>query len=272
MRSGTHPPARRCWPIAAASVLAACCWTRPAYAGAWTLPAGDTQIISGAIYSTATATFDHSGGAVPAFYRKILLQSYAEHGVTDKLTLILSPEYAIATEAGPGRPLVHASDFAIEGGLRYLLTDCFGILSAQASYKSAGAFDMSVSANNDSGSEVELRLLYGANFKIFGRNAYVDAEVAQRWIGGARPNETPIDLTVGVHFSEKFTVMAQSFNIIAGGNGKPPYRYYRSHKLELAFVQRLWKGVYFESGAYISPIGQNSLVERGTDASIWVYF
>jgi hypothetical protein len=156
--------------------------------------------------------------------------------------------------------------------LRYRLLDTFGILSAQTTYKSAGAFDMSVSANHDSGSEIELRLLYGLNFRLFGRDAYFDAEIAQRWITGTRPDETPIDLTIGLHWSDKLTIMAQSFNIIAAGNGDPPYGYYRSHKLELAMVQRLWKGVYLESGAYFSPTGQNSLVERGTDAWIWVYF
>ena len=243
-----------------------------AMAGAWTLPEGDTQIISGVIYSTAAESFDDTGGTVPTYYRKILLQSYAEHGLTDDITLIVAPEYAIATEGAPGRPTVHASDFALKGGLRYLLEDMFGVLSVQASYKTAGAFDMSVSANNDSGSETELRLLYGLNFKLFGRDAYADAEVAQRWISGARPDEVPIDLTVGLHWSDSLTIMAQSFNIIASGNGKPPYRYYRSHKLELATLQRLWKGVYLESGAYISPTGQNSLVERGVDAAIWVEF
>ena len=70
-------------------ILLAAGWIAPATGGAWTLPAGDTQIISGAIYSTATASFDDSGGTVPTLYRKILLQSYAEHGLTDDLTLVL---------------------------------------------------------------------------------------------------------------------------------------------------------------------------------------
>lgn len=243
-----------------------------ALAGAWTLPAGDTQIISGVILSDATESFDDSGGTIPIYYRKILLQSYGEHGLTDDVTLVLSPQYAIATEQGPGQPLIHADDFALQGGLRYRLTDLFGVLSVQGTYKTAGAFDMSVSANNDSGSEIELRLLYGLNFRLFGRDAYFDAEMAQRWIGGARPDETPVDLTLGLHWSDKLTFMAQSFNIVAAGNGKFPYRYYRSHKLELSVLQRLWKGVYLESGAYFSPTGQNALVEHGADASIWVYF
>ncbi|MBV8801112.1 MAG: hypothetical protein JOY77_08790 [Alphaproteobacteria bacterium] len=262
---------KRLAPVVLVALSIRCLCTR-ADAGAWTLPAGDTQIISGVIYSTAVESFDDKGGAVPTLYRKILLQSYGEHGLTDDLTLIFAPEYAIATEGGAGRPTINADDFALKGGLRYLLTDRFGIVSAQASYKTAGAFDMSVSAHNDSGSEVEFRLLYGRNFKLFGRDAYLDAEVGQRWIAGARPDETPVDLTLGVHWSEKLTFTAQSFNIIAAGNSRTPYGYYRSHKVELATVQRLWNDVYFETGAYFSPIGQNSLVERGVDASIWIHF
>jgi hypothetical protein len=258
------------WRTAVAFLTTVCC--HAAWAGAWTLPAGNTQVISGVIYSSAVESFDDKGHAVPAIYSKLLFQSYGEHGLTDDLTLILEPEYAIATEGGPGRPTIHADDFAVKGGLRYLLTDSIGMASVQASYKTAGAFDMSVSANNDSGSEIELRLLYGVNFKLFGRDAYFDAEAAQRWISGARPDETPIDLTLGLHWSDKLTFMAQSFNIVAAGDGRPPYGYYRSHKVEFAVLQRLWNHVYLESGAYVSPLGQNSLVERGVDASLWVEF
>src|SRR6185295_5911204 len=136
-------------------------WSGRANAGAWTLPACDTQIISGVTYSTAIESFDDNGGAVPTLYRKLLFQSYGEHGLRDDITLIFEPEYAIATVGGPGRTTIHADDFAVKAGSRYLLTDRVGILSTQASYKTAGAFDMSVSANNDSGSEIEVRLLYG---------------------------------------------------------------------------------------------------------------
>jgi len=40
----------------------------------------------------------------------------------------------------------------------------------------------------------------------------------------------------------------------------------------MAVLQRLWKGIYLESVPYFSPFGQNALVERGVNASIWVYF
>ena len=171
---------------AAVALCIACGWDHMAFAGAWTLPAGDTQIISGAILSSAAESFDDAGGTVPTYYRKLLLQSYAEHGLTDDLTLILAPEYAIATEGGPNRPTIHADDFAFKGGARYLLTDTFGILSVQASYKTAGAFDMSVSANRDSGSETELRLL--------GRERLGQLPISA-WLSGRRPSGVDDDAT-----------------------------------------------------------------------------
>jgi hypothetical protein len=256
---------------AVAGLLIAGSFETHANAGAWTLPAGETQIITGVTYSTANAKFE-SSGAVPVLFHKILAQAYAEHGLTDRLTLVLVPEYATATEADPGRPVVHATNFSVEGGLRYRITDAIGILSVQASYQTSGGFDTPIAVVRKSGSEVEARLLYGLNFGVFRRTAYIDAEVAQRWITGARPDETAADFTLGLHWSEKFTVMAQSCNIISAGKGDPPYIYFRSHKLQLAFVQRLWKGVSVETGAYFSPAGENALAERGAIAALWVHF
>jgi protein XagA len=253
------------------TLLMMCSFADRANAGAWTLPAGETQIITGVTFSTATAKFD-SSGAVPAQFRKILAQSYGEHGLTDRLTLVLVPEYATATELDPDQPVVHASEFAVRGGLRYRITDSIGVLSAEASYKTSGGFDTPLPVVRHSGSEVELRLLYGVNFRLFHRGAYVDAEVGQRWISGARPDETAADVTFGLHWSEKFTIMAQSFNVVSAGHGEPPYTYFRSHKLQLAFVQRLWKGVSLETGAFVSPMGENALVERGAITALWVHF
>lgn len=245
---------------------------RAAQAGAWTLPAGQTQIITSVTASNANATYDNSGTAVPSAFQKLLGEVYAEHGVTDRITLILAPEFALAKVLSPTGKLERASGFAIKGGARYRITNSFGVLSVEASYKNAGAFDMSVSHNNDSGREIELRLLYGTNFRLFHRNGYFDIEAGERWIAGARPNETPIDLTLGFKFSPRYQLLAQSFNIIAGGDAKPPYTYYRSHKLELSVLERLWGRVYLQTGGYYAPAGQNALVERGAISSVWVYF
>lgn len=102
--------------------------------------------------------------------------------------------------------------------------------------------------------------------------AFVDLEAGERWIVGSRPNETPIDLTIGVHVTPQLMLLAQNFNIIAGGDAKPPYSYYRSHKGELSAVQHVWRGFSLQVGGFLSPAGQNALQEEGVSVAVWDTF
>ncbi|MGH6870866.1 MAG: hypothetical protein ACREHE_05100 [Rhizomicrobium sp.] len=244
-----------------------------ARAGAWTEAQGHGQVIVGSTYSGAGTSFNSSGAAKsPAVFQKLWSAVWAEYGWNDRVTLIFSPEYAWARTRDPYGVESRARDFAFGGGVRYRLADSFGTLSVQAMVKSAGAFDMSVSVDGQSGEQAELRLLYGANFTVFGKDGYADIEAGERWVAGARPNETPIDITVGLHLYRDDTLLLQSFNTIAGGDARPPYTYYRSHKLEVSWVSVLGHGVSVQSGSYFCPAGQNSLDEVGAQISVWISF
>ncbi len=85
----------------------------------------------------------------------------------------------------------------------------------------------------------------------------------RRWIAHPRPNETPIDLTAGLWLTKGTMLMAQSFNIVSAGDARPPYAFYRSHKIELSIVERLSRHWLLQSGVFFSPAGQNALVEKG---------
>jgi hypothetical protein len=245
----------------------------PAEAGAWTQTEGTTQIILGATYSGANSNFDSSGEPdKPVSFSKLWSSIWAECGGNDDLTLIGSLEFASAQIANGTSPAMRASDFAYGAGARYRLFDSFGVLSLQATVKSAGAFDMSVAVNDKSGEQGELRLLYGTNFTLFDRQGFFDAEVAERWIAGARPNETPVDLTLGMHVTHSGSVLLQNFNVISGGDARAPYTYYRSHKLELSWVNELGHGISVQVGAFFSPAGQNALDEDGATLSFWATF
>ncbi|HEY1631199.1 MAG TPA: hypothetical protein VGF56_07775 [Rhizomicrobium sp.] len=251
-------------------LLAALLFASPAFAGAWTQDSDHLQLILGATYSGAGTSFGPASQSNrPARFQKLWTSVWAEYGLNDRITLILAPEWARAKTLDPNGQIVHASDFAWGGGVRWRVTNTIGTLSLQAMAKSAGAFDMSVSVGGKSGEEAELRLLYGANFKFLGANGFADFEVGERWIGGRRPNETPIDLTLGFHAWHDL-VLLQSFNTIAGGDARPPYTYYRSHKLELSWVSSLGRGISVQSGVYFCPAGQNALDEVGTQLSVWV--
>jgi len=248
-------------------------WPCAAHAGAWTEPEDGIQVIVGATFSRATSGFDHRGSdRLPIRYEKVLTQLHAEYGWNDWLTLILAPEYAHARLIAPARKPIYADDMAIEGGVRVRLLKDVGIVSAQLTAKTAGAFDMTVSVDGAPGRQLELRFLYGTNFTLFHLPGFLDAEIAQRWIAGPRADEVPIDLTLGLRIARKTRILFQSFNVIAQGNASPPYSYYRSHKLAFSLVTDLRRGLCLQSSTYYSPAGQNALAEEGVSLSLWLQF
>jgi hypothetical protein len=259
--------------VSKAGALLFLLYVQGAHAGAWTQAEDATQTFSTFTYSRASHSYDgHSNATVPIRYTKLLTQTYIEYGVRDWLTLTVDPEYAKAQSGPPGGPIEVANAFAIGAGARVRLLDDHGVFSVEGSYKSAGAFDTSVSVNQESARQFEIRALYGTNFDLLGKTAFADVELGQRFIAGARPGETPVDLSVGLHITRHTMVLAQSFNVIAGGDSRPPYGYYRSHKLQLSVVQHLWRHLSIQVGGFVSPLGQNALKEQGLSVALWDSF
>jgi hypothetical protein len=252
------------------ALLAVAASVAGAQAGAWTLGKGHWQVFTSSTQSQASVFFDDSGRkAIPTVFKKQLFQNTFEYGLTDALTLFATPAYVTAKVETPTVPLTTANNSSFEVGARWALLARHGRLSLQTSYKTAGGFDLSVSAGRASGRQFELRLLYGGNFKLFHRDGFFDVQVAQRWIDQPRPNETPVDLTVGLWVTKDTMIMAQSFNIISAGDAVAPYTYYRSHKLEFSVVNKLSRHWSIQSGVFFSPAGQNALDEKGISVSLW---
>jgi protein XagA len=249
----------------AASVLL----SLPACAGAWTLDRGHLQIIAGSTMSRATRRFDDkSAPSEKIAFDKLLAQSWMEYGLTDAVTLFAAPEYILAN-SGSNSGVVHARTSSVEAGLRILLLSRIGMLSVQASGKTAGAFDMSVSAGGESGRQLELRLLYGKSFRLLRRDGFIDIEAAERWIKRPRSNEMTLDATAGFWISRRYLFLLQSFNTFSDGAAQPPYEVYRLHKLQASLVQRITPRWSFQSGYFQALAGRNIVQERGFIISIW---
>lgn len=241
-----------------------------ALAGAWTLHRGAAQVLAGVTVSRATQRFDRAG--VPdgkIVFNKLLIQDWMEYGVTDALTLFAVPELVIAQSDETGAGVEQFRTSSVEAGARVLLSKRIGMLSLQASIKSAGAFDMSTSAGGEAGRQIELRLLYGRNFRLLRRDGYIDVEVAERWIKRPRPNEMAFDVSAGLWISPKYLLLFRSFNTIAGGGAKMPYEYYRQHKVEIGLVRRLTQRWSLQTGTFFSPAGQNIVQEQGAVMQLW---
>jgi hypothetical protein len=249
------------------------CATAAAQGGAWTLPQGHWQMFSSAITSSADKAFGDGGHSTQVRFSKTLVQNSIEYGLTNRLTLFVTPDYVMAREQTPTLTPTTADDVSVEAGARLLLLGKIGKLSLQASYKTAGAFDLSYSpttaGRRDAGRQIELRLLYGTSFRFLGQDGFADVQAAQRWIGAPRPDETAVDLTLGWWLRHDTMLMAQNFNTVSAGDAKPPYTYYRSHKLAFSIVEKLSRHWSMQLGAFYSPAGQNALVERGIQMSLW---
>jgi len=255
------------------AAFAFCLLPASAHAGAWTLDEGKWQIISATTISDATKSYDADGKPTEdVTFRKTFTSLYTEYGWTDWLTLVAVPEYASAVSAQPARPAERANDFAISGGARVRLFGDDGVLSVEAMARSAGAFELDTSFRQRPGEDFELRVLYGTHFEMFGRQGCFDAEVAQRWTTGGRPNETPVDLTLIYDIGWKKKALAQSFNVISEGGGQAPFVHYRYHKLALSFVRPVWSRTSLQLGGFVSPAGQNALEEKGIFLSLWTKF
>lgn len=261
--------------------LLACLLLLPfkARGAAWTEGAGQWQVIGSAISSNAQHGYDAQGRAVtPKQFQRLLLQTDMAYGWNDAVTLLLRTETAYARIRDDGGPLVKAVDNAFEAGARYRLVQGVGlladddVLSLEATARTAGAFNFAVSSNAAAaGQDGGIRLLYGAGFRAFDRDGFVNAEVGYRWVSHPRPDQTPLDITAGLWLSPDWMVMAQSFNLISGP-ARPPYQQFRIHKIQFSAVWKFSPNFSLQSGAFFSPAGRNALDERGMVLSLWARF
>jgi hypothetical protein len=241
-----------------------------AEAGAWTLEKNHMAVFAGATASTASRRYDNDGAsATRVVFRKLLFQNWVEYGLLDSVTLFAVPEYVIAKSGMDGSGTTNARSASIEGGVRILLLSRGGMLSVQASAKSAGAFDMSVSTSGEAGRQFETRLLYGRSFKLFKRDAFIDIEAAQRWIARPRPDELAFDGTFGWWLTRDNLLLVQSFNFMTTGPVRPPYQPYVLSKLQVSLVQKLSRRWSFQPGYFMSLTGRNIVKESGVVATLW---
>lgn len=251
--------------------------SRAAHAGAWTQDQDHWQAISSFDVTRAGKGYDgQSAPRAPVKFSKRFSKLLIEYGWSNSLTLILAPEYSTAASSWAGGTPVKALDMGVEAGARWRLTDTFGVVSLQASLKYAGPYDLSHGpiqqhdgVVHGSARRAEIRALYGTSFKLFGCDGFGDVELAERFVSSPFPNETAFDATAGLWLGSGTMVMAQSFNVVSGGDAEPPYTYFRTHKLELSLVQQLDEGWFIQIGGFVSPFGQNSLVEQGVTISFW---
>lgn len=224
---GKGPPAARAaGPAAhAAALLALLLAPSAARAGAWTFEAGTGQAILQASAAHSSTEFGPSSELYASRpYSKVEATLVFEYGATDWLTLIVAPQF-LAVDLGEPAPASYAGPGYSDAGARVRLFAAENmVVSAQVVGRFPGTGNsQSAAAVGYEDPELDLRLLAGYSFTLFGKAAYLDMEAAQRMRFGDPPDEFRLDVTLGVRVAERWQLLLQSFNVVSEGAGEGPY-------------------------------------------------
>jgi hypothetical protein len=246
----------------------------PAHAGAWLAPEGHGQVVVTATASSAGNAFDGDGRpqSTPR-YSKQELQALMEYGATDWLTLIAIPTLQhvdIAPSTDASRSGFGNSEF---GGRVRVMQQNDWVLSAQGTVRVPATGDTgNPAAIGYTGTDVDLRALYGVSFPLYGMPAFFDAQLAQRFRIGGPPSEARLDLTFGLRTAEQWLLLLQQFNVVSEGSGSPPFTSENYHKLQFSVVYDFAPQWSVQGGAFTTFVGRNALQENGVLTGVWYRF
>ncbi len=242
----------------------------PAAAGAWTQPAGSGQLVLSFFHSDSPKSYDANGRLSPRpDYRKSELYALYEYGLTDRLTLILTPSLQDIRSGQDRQSGLGYSDL----GLRYRLLQQGGWVGAVQALARLPQGDADNRPQlSDSDTQYEVRGLLGKGFQLGGHDAFVNLEAAYRLRMGAPPNELRLDLTAGYRLTPALQLLAQSFTTVSAGGGAAGQSFYDDTKLQLSLAYDLDPATTLQAGLLATVAGRNTLRERGLMLALWHRF
>ena len=245
-----------------------------ALAGAWTLDQGTGQLIVTNTAMQATSLFSTGYGLQPTpRYTKDEAQALIEYGVTNWFTAILAPSLQHVDIAAPFNANRNGLGYTDLGGRVRIWSDASWVVSGQVTYRIPGTYDKTnPAAIGYTDPEVDLRGLVGYSFNAGTMSSFVGVEMAQRFRIGGPPDEFRTDITFGIHATDKWLLLAQSFNVTSEGAGTWGFGSFGYHKLQLSAVYALTTKVSLQLGGYSTYRGRNALQENGVLVGAWSKF
>jgi hypothetical protein len=259
------------WRVLAVALMAS---PTAAFAGAWTLDAGQAGAVVTGTLSQADRGFDGNGHLVSIpRYSKDELQALLEYGVTNWFTVMLAPSLQHVAIAPPFEGQRSGLGYTDIGGRVRIWEADSWVVSGQTTFRIPGTSDQSnLAAIGYTDYEIDVRGLVGHSFKLGTWSSFVDVQVAQRFRLGGPPDEFRTDLTLGVRPEDKWLLLMQSFNVISEGVGTWGFPSFAYHKLQLSVVHELTASLSLQLGGYTTYAGRNALQENGLVLGAWIKF
>jgi hypothetical protein len=240
-----------------------------AHAQAFTQEKGHGRVITSLLWSNSDKGFDDDGHVIDiADYRKTEVYALAEYGVTDDLTLLVTPSFRdVSVKGGSDSTGLGYTDvgarFAVARGSAF-------VLSAQGVARFPGRKRRDVLAQvGQTDMEYDLR---GQAGYTFGRGSFAILEGGYRLRAGDPPNAFNIDATVGLRAAPRLLLLASSYNAISDGRGGGVFAPYRYHNAYLSGAYDLSDRVTVQFGLSGTVAGRNALRERGLLGGLWYRF
>jgi hypothetical protein len=253
-----------------------------AQAGAWTLAEGTGQAILTTSYYETTDRFDaHRDRVSGNRFEKVTLNPYLEYGLTNAVTLGLSPEYEfLENHVGGGRTDQTNGFGDVETFARgRLWHDDWSVLSVQGMVRAPTGYNEKRSpALGYDQVDLEGRLLYGLSGTVAGTSWYTDLEAGYRKRFGSPADEVRADLAFGWRPVSDWLLLAQSFNTLGLRNASSSTTAqtngpdYDSFKLQLSAVYTLSERVSVQAGGWREIGGRNSGAGNGALLALWLTF
>lgn len=265
------------------------CAAPAARAGAWLYPEGKGQLILTTTFANARNAYDANGRLVKTpSYRKFEARAYLEHGVADWLTFVAEGG-AMSFRDAPA-PADHLNLLIMEAKAGLPLTvrappgttyEGFGLGAAGARLRllAFGDYAFSLEGGVRAASaearrfldmrdltQLDVRLLAGRSFELFGMTGFVDAQLGLR-TRGQNGDEIRMDLAAGIRPMDGLMLMAQSFSAAAPRGGVATF--VAAQKFQLSGVYDLTPAVSLQIGGVTALSGVNSPAERGLVSALW---
>ncbi len=263
----------RAWRLASLAALVACTSPPRAAAGAFSLAEGTGQFIAGIGYSEGSRHFDASGHATAAApVTKAEASGYLEYGLTSRLSIILAPTLARETGVLAANTVTGSDSSAFGARLQlYARPDRVIALQVLVQPPLGGSGGTVLATGGASAFAVDLRVLGGASFPLFGMPAFVDIQPGTRIRADPLPAEARLDLTFGLRPIPRLLVLIQDFNSLAPRDGAlvPSTSYAKVQGSLVYDINPRWSA---QLGAFRTIAGRNALRETGPLATIWYRF
>ena len=246
-----------------------------AWAGAFNQPAGQGQVILGGSFDKGDRSFDGNGRHMVKTdpYTKGEVAAYLEYGVTDWFQVILKPDL-VSTNVGGGIGKGYTGLGTSEAGAQWRLL-MFGpaVLAVQGTFQlPATTRERNLALIGNTSRNTDGRLLLGYEFALGSWPSFLDAEAGYRIRGSGAPDETHVDLTLGVRPWPDLMLLVQDFTTVPVGRGTAWFPASEYSNLELSVVYDLSRRWSLQLGVFETVEGRRALREQGFDVAVWYRF